>query len=76
MAKRLAGFKYRDVTRRIGVFGFVLKRQAKGSHELWWRPADGRTNFVPNHPGDMKVGTLAAILDECGIGVDDFLAAK
>ena len=76
MAKRLAGFKYRDVTRRLRAFGFEFKRQGGGSHEIWWRPADGRSTCVPNHAGDMRVGTLRAILEDCGIGVDEFLAAR
>ncbi len=32
---RLAGFSYREVTRRLKVFGFVFNRHAAGSHEIW-----------------------------------------
>ena len=32
---RLAGFRYRDIIRRLKAFGFVFARQAAGSHEIW-----------------------------------------
>jgi predicted RNA binding protein YcfA (HicA-like mRNA interferase family) len=35
---RLAGFSYRDITKRLGEHGFVFDRTAKGSHEIWWNP--------------------------------------
>jgi hypothetical protein len=30
---RLAGFRYREVVRRLKTFGFEFDRQAAGSHE-------------------------------------------
>ncbi|MBO1346846.1 MAG: type II toxin-antitoxin system HicA family toxin [Hormoscilla sp. GUM202] len=32
---RLAGFRYRDIIKKIRAFGFVFYRQAAGSHEIW-----------------------------------------
>ena len=76
MAKRLAGFNHRRVAKKLRAFGFEFKRQAGGSHEFWQRDADGRSTILPNHPGDMNPNVLQGILGDCGIGVDDFLAAK
>lgn len=32
---KLAGFSYQDVTKKLSKLGFKLKRQGKGSHEIW-----------------------------------------
>jgi predicted RNA binding protein YcfA (HicA-like mRNA interferase family) len=72
---RLAGFRYRDIVRRLKQFGFMFERQAVGSHEIWFNPASGRYATIPNHPGDMPESTLRAILREAGIAPDDFLRA-
>lgn len=72
---RLAGFKYRDVARRLRTFGFVFDRPGPGSHEIWRRAADGRRVTLPHHARDMAEGTLRAILREAGIDVDAFLKA-
>ncbi len=71
---RLAGFRYRDVARRLRGHGFVLSEGGKGSHEVWRNPATGRRTVLISHPGDIKEGTLRGILDLAGIAVDDFLA--
>lgn len=70
---RLAGFKYRQITKRLKQFGFVFDRQAAGSHEIWFNPNTNRYTTIPNHPGDMPEGTLRAILKQAGIEPDDFL---
>jgi predicted RNA binding protein YcfA (HicA-like mRNA interferase family) len=33
---RLAGFRYREVVRRLRKLGFQFDRQAAGSHEIWF----------------------------------------
>ena len=64
---RLAGFRYRQVVKRLKRPGVVeLDRQAAGSHEIWFSPQTGRYTTVPNHPGDMPEGTLRAILRQAG----------
>lgn len=73
---RLAGFRYREIVRRLRQFGFQFDRHAAGSHEIWFNPATGRYTTVPNHPGDMPEGTLRAILKQAGIDAEDFLAAN
>ena len=72
---RLAGFKYREIVRKLRALGFEFDRQAAGSHEIWRDAATGHVTTIPNHTGDMPEGTLRAILRAAAISVDDFLAA-
>ena len=72
---RLAGFRYRQVVKKLKAFGFEFFRQAAGSHEIWRNPQTGRYTTIPNHPGDMPEGTSRAILKQAGIEPDDFLNA-
>lgn len=73
---RLAGFRYRDIVRRLKALGFAFDRQAAGSHEIWFNVTTGRYTTIPNHPGDMPEGTLRAILKQAGITPDEFLDAR
>ncbi|MCY7322628.1 MAG: type II toxin-antitoxin system HicA family toxin [Phormidesmis sp. CAN_BIN36] len=70
---RLAGFKYRQIVRRLKQLGFVFARQAVGSHEIWYNPDTDYYTTIPNHPGDMPEGTLRAILKQADVLPDDFL---
>ena len=70
---RLAGFKYREIVKRLKELGFQFDRQARGSHEIWFNPATRRTTTLPNHPGDMPEGTLRAILKQAAITPEEFL---
>ncbi|MEK7397763.1 MAG: type II toxin-antitoxin system HicA family toxin [Candidatus Poribacteria bacterium] len=70
---KLAGFRYRDVVKRLKSLGFVFDRHATGSHEIWYNESTGRYTTIPNHPGDMPEGTLRAILKQAGIEPDEFL---
>ena len=72
---RLAGFRYREIVRKLKLLGFEFDRQAAGSHEIWFNARAARYTTVPNHPGDMPEGTLRAILKQAGIEIDDFLRA-
>jgi predicted RNA binding protein YcfA (HicA-like mRNA interferase family) len=72
---RLAGFRYRDVARKLTTFGWVFDRHGAGSHEIWRHPATGRRVTLPHHARGMAEGTLRAILREAGIDVDDFVRA-
>jgi predicted RNA binding protein YcfA (HicA-like mRNA interferase family) len=73
---RLAGFRYRDVVKRLKAFGYAFDRQAAGSHEIWYNSQTNRYTTVPNHPGDIPEGTLKAILKQANITPDDFLSKK
>lgn len=72
---RLAGFRYREIVRKLRVCGFAFDRQAAGSHEVWFNAKTNRYTTIPNHPGDMPEGTLRAILRQANIEVDRFLQA-
>ena len=73
---RLAGFRYREIIKRLKTFGFAFDRQAAGSHEIWYNELTNRYTTIPNHPGDMPEGTLRAILKEAGIEPNNFLKKK
>jgi len=73
---RLAGFRYREVVKRLKDLGLQFDRQARGSHEIWFNPATNRYTTIPNHPGDMPEGTLRAILKQAGIASEAFLQKK
>jgi predicted RNA binding protein YcfA (HicA-like mRNA interferase family) len=73
---RLAGFKYRQIIKRLKAFGFTFDRQAAGSHEIWYNDQTDRYTTIPNHPGDMPEGTLRVILKQADIKPEDFLKKK
>jgi len=73
---RLAGFRYREIVKRLKSCGFVFDRQATGSHEIWYNESKNIYTTIPNHPGDMPEGTLRAILKEASITPNDFLKKK
>lgn len=73
---RLAGFRYRDIVKRLKELGLQFDRQARGSHEIWFNPVTQRYTTLPNHPGDMPEGTLRAILKQAGIAPEEFLQKK
>lgn len=70
---RLAGFRYREIVKRLKQLGFEFDRQAAGSHEIWFNPETHRYTTIPNHPGDMPEGTLRAILKQAGVEPDRFI---
>lgn len=70
---RLAGFRYREIVKRLKQLGFEFDRQAAGSHEIWRNQETNRYTTIPNHPGDMPEGTLRAILKQAGIEPGQFL---
>jgi predicted RNA binding protein YcfA (HicA-like mRNA interferase family) len=72
---RLAGFRYREIVKRLKKLGFEFDRQAAGSHEIWYNASTRRYTTIPNHPGDMPEGTLRAILKQTGLTADEFLDA-
>jgi len=73
---RLAGFRYREIVKRLKSLGLEFHRQAAGSHEIWFNAATQRYTTIPNHPGDMPEGTLRAILKQAGVDAENFLASK
>ncbi|MCI1749572.1 MAG: type II toxin-antitoxin system HicA family toxin [Acidipropionibacterium sp.] len=55
--------KYRDVVRFLRAQGWVLLRQAKGSHEIWSDPATGAKLSLPVH-GEISAGIIKQIIRE------------
>jgi predicted RNA binding protein YcfA (HicA-like mRNA interferase family) len=73
---RLAGFRYREIIKRLKRFGFVFDRQAAGSHEIWYNSQTKLYTTIPNHPGEIPEGTLRAILKQAGVDPDEFLTCR
>jgi predicted RNA binding protein YcfA (HicA-like mRNA interferase family) len=73
---RLAGFRYRQIAKRLKKLGFSFDRQAAGSHEIWYNEQTDKYTTIPNHPSDMPEGTLRAILRQADISADSFLKKK
>jgi predicted RNA binding protein YcfA (HicA-like mRNA interferase family) len=65
---------YKELTRQLRRLGCELKRQSKGSHEVWHNPQQNRSAIVPRHSGDIPAGTLRAILKGLGISQDDLIS--
>jgi len=70
---QLAGFRYGIVVRRLKALGFVFRRHAAGSHEIWFNPMTRKYTTIPNHTGDMPEGTLRAVLRMAGVTPEEFL---
>lgn len=60
-----------EVVRALGHLGFVVARQ-RGSHIVLRRGSSGCV--VPNHR-ELKTGTLAGVLKQAGVSIDDFIEA-
>ncbi|MGR3220973.1 MAG: type II toxin-antitoxin system HicA family toxin [Candidatus Anammoxibacter sp.] len=73
---RLAGFNYRQITKKLKKFGFIYDRQAAGSHEIWHNHETVKYTTIPNHSGDIPEGTLRAILKQAEVNPVDFLSKK
>lgn len=72
---RLAGFKYRQIIKKLKKLGFEFDRQASGSHEIWFNPVSNKYTTIPNHPGEMPEGTLRAIIRQADITTNQFLSS-
>ena len=73
---RLAGFRYREIIKKLKALGFEFFRYAAGSHEIWYNPVTDKFTTVARHNTDMPEGTLKAILKQAGIETEQFLNAK
>lgn len=66
---------YQQLARKLRALGCELKRQSKGSHEIWFNPEKRVSVVVPRHSGDIPKGTLHAILKQLDITREEFDAA-
>jgi len=60
-----------QTVRALERLGFAVARQ-RGSHIIMRRGSTGCV--VPNHR-EMKTGTLAGVLKQAGVSVEDFISA-
>lgn len=60
-----------EVVRALGRLGFSIARQ-RGSHIVLRRGSTGCV--VPNHR-ELKTGTLAGVLKQAGVSVEEFVNA-
>jgi predicted RNA binding protein YcfA (HicA-like mRNA interferase family) len=60
-----------DAVRALQRLGFQIARQ-RGSHIVLRRGSSGCV--VPNHR-ELKVGTLAGVLRQAGVSVEEFISA-
>ncbi len=73
MNQRLPSLTARDVVRALERAGFVVTRTS-GSHVRLVHATDpARKVIIPMHSGDLKRGTLRAIIGQAGFSVADFL---
>jgi predicted RNA binding protein YcfA (HicA-like mRNA interferase family) len=50
-----------------------LEHHQKGSHLFLFNPQTRRMTTVPQHPGDLKMGTLRAIIKQAGVSEEEFI---
>ena len=68
---RLPRISGSEAVRALQRLGFAVSRQ-RGSHIVMRRGASGCV--VPNHR-EVKTGTLAGVLRQAGVSVEEFIAA-
>jgi predicted RNA binding protein YcfA (HicA-like mRNA interferase family) len=74
MNERLPSVKSREVIRALERAGFSVSRTT-GSHCRLIHATDRRRNVtVPIHSGDLKRGTLRAIISQAGLTVAEFVS--
>lgn len=72
---RLAGWTYRQTTKKLRSLGWAFDRHGSGSHEVWRHKESGKKVTLPHHNKPLAEGTLRAILREAEISPEDFLSA-
>ncbi len=68
---RLPVLKPREVCRVLERAGFTL-RKSKGGHRIYVKETSRVT--VPYHTTDIKPGTLASIIQQTGMSIEEFTA--
>ncbi len=61
---KLPRLTYRELITALRQLGCEFRREAKGSHEIWWHPEKKLYTTIPNHSGTMDTGTVRKILDD------------
>jgi predicted RNA binding protein YcfA (HicA-like mRNA interferase family) len=68
---KLPAISWKDAVKALERAGFIFDRQ-RGSHMVFYHPQSQATAVVPRH-ATIKKGTLAHILKQAGMTVDEFL---
>jgi predicted RNA binding protein YcfA (HicA-like mRNA interferase family) len=64
--------RYSELTRKLRRLGIEFRRQARGSHEVWWDPRRELYTLIPYHRSrEIKKKTLATILKDLGLKEED-----
>ena len=64
--------RYSELTRKLRRLGIEFRRQARGSHEVWWDPRRKLYTLIPYHRSrEIKKKTLATILRDLGLKEED-----
>jgi predicted RNA binding protein YcfA (HicA-like mRNA interferase family) len=65
--------KYAELVKKLQRLGCEFKRQASGSHEIWFNPRTHRSTSIPHHTSkDIGKSLVAKILRELEIDREDF----
>lgn len=59
--------KSTDLIKDLIAAGCKLKRQGKGSHQIWWSPLTGKTFPVPHPKQNLPIGTVKSIKKAAGL---------
>ena len=70
MVKRMPVLKPKIVIRALERYGFQI-HHTSGSHYILKK--EGRRVTVPYHNKDLKPGTLASIIKQAGLTVEEFI---
>lgn len=64
---------YREFTRKLRRLGCEFERQAKGSHEIWINPQNGKTTAIPNWEAkELRTGLIRNVLRDLEIDPKEF----
>ena len=71
----LGEYELRLPARKLRALGCEeLARRERGSHRIWRNPLTGGSAVVPDYgSGDLRVGTIRAVLRNLGVGWEEFL---
>jgi len=65
--------RYRELAKRLRRLGCEELRQGRGSHHIWYNPANNKVASIPNWGNkDLAPGTVRAVLRELGIARQEF----
>lgn len=67
MSAPVPHWTYRQLTAFLRDQGCEKRREAAGSHEVWWHPQKRLYTTVPRHAGTIDRGTLRKILRDLDI---------